>query len=63
MVSEITFGDFAKLASRQNLTSECLAQRFAGKIDRMSSEGGAEEDGGVMEDPSGYLTERLQHRF
>src|ERR1700730_12631134 len=58
MVSEITFGDFAKLASRQNLTPECLAQRFAGKIDRMSSESGSKEDGSVMEDPSGCLADK-----
>jgi hypothetical protein len=31
---EVTFSDFAKLATKRKLTSECLAQRFAGKIDR-----------------------------
>ena len=34
-MSEVTFGDFAKLASkRRRLTPECLAQRFAGKVER-----------------------------
>jgi hypothetical protein len=31
---EVTFSDFAKLATKRKLTPECLAQRFAGKIDR-----------------------------
>jgi hypothetical protein len=34
MVSEITLGDFAKLASKRRLTPECLAERFVGKIER-----------------------------
>src|ERR1700747_2540239 len=33
-MSELTFSDFAKLASKRRLTPECLAQRFAGKIER-----------------------------
>jgi hypothetical protein len=31
---EVTFGDFAKLASKRRLTPERLAERFAGKIER-----------------------------
>ena len=33
-MSELTFSDFAKLASKRRLTPECLAERFAGKIER-----------------------------
>jgi len=33
-MTEVTFADFAKLATKRKLTPECLAQRFAGKIDR-----------------------------
>jgi hypothetical protein len=33
-MSELTFGDFAKLANKRRLTPECLAERFAGKIER-----------------------------
>ena len=36
MMREITFGDFAKLASKRGLTAECLAERFANKIERAS---------------------------
>jgi hypothetical protein len=31
---EVTFSDFAKLATKRRLTPECLAQRFAGWIDK-----------------------------
>ena len=33
-MTEVTFADFAKLASKRRLNPKCLAQRFAGKIDR-----------------------------
>jgi hypothetical protein len=33
---EVTFGDFAKLATRRGLTAECLAERFTDKIERPS---------------------------
>ena len=32
--SKTLHSDFAKLASKRRLTPECLAQRFAGKIER-----------------------------
>lgn len=35
-MTEITFGDFAKLASRRGLTPEYLAERFTNKIERLS---------------------------
>ena len=31
---EVIFVDFAKFASKRKITPECLAERFAGKIDR-----------------------------
>jgi len=33
-MTEVTFADFAKLASKRRLTPERLAQRFAGRIDK-----------------------------
>jgi hypothetical protein len=33
---EVTFGDFAKLATRRGLTPEYLAERFTDKIERPS---------------------------
>jgi hypothetical protein len=33
---EVTFGDFAKLASKRRLTPEYLAERFTDKIERPS---------------------------
>ena len=35
-MSEITFGDFAKLATKRGLTPEYLAERFTDKIERPS---------------------------
>ena len=33
-MSELTFSDFAKLANKRGLTPQCLAERFADKIER-----------------------------
>jgi hypothetical protein len=33
-MSELTFSDFAKLANKRGLTPQCLAERFANKIER-----------------------------
>ena len=35
-MTEVNFGDFAKLASRRGLTPEYLAERFTNKIERPS---------------------------
>ena len=35
-MTEVNFGDFAKLANRRGLTPEYLAERFTNKIERPS---------------------------
>jgi len=37
MRGEVTFGDFAKLATKRGLTPEYLAERFINKIERPQS--------------------------